>query len=78
MSYVTLEVKIDHGQIVPEEPEKLPESGRGLLTVIESDRGSSEPRAMSRLEAFHALQKSLNFDESKTKAWMQTIRDGRR
>ena len=34
MSYVTLEVDINHGQIVPREPGKLPEKGAGLLTIL--------------------------------------------
>ena len=35
MSYLTVEVEIDHGRIVPREPEKLPEKGNGLLTILE-------------------------------------------
>lgn len=34
MSYVTVEVDIDHGRIVPREPEKLPQQGNGLLTIL--------------------------------------------
>ena len=34
MSYVTVEVEIDHGRIVPREPERLPEKGNGLLTIL--------------------------------------------
>jgi len=34
MSYVTLEVEIDHGKIVPKEPQKLPQQGKGILTII--------------------------------------------
>ncbi len=34
MSYTTLEVEIDHGRIVPKEPQKLPEKGSGLLTIL--------------------------------------------
>ena len=63
MSYLTVEVEIDHGRVVAAEPGKLPDKGKGLLTV---------------LEAFHALQKSLNLDAAKAKAWMETIRDARR
>ena len=36
MSYLTVEVEIDHGRIVPREPEKLPEKGSGLLTIFPS------------------------------------------
>jgi hypothetical protein len=34
MSYITVEVDIDHGRIVPREPEKLPEVAKGILTVL--------------------------------------------
>jgi len=34
MSYVTVEVEIDHGRVVPCEPERLPERGNGLLTIL--------------------------------------------
>lgn len=34
MSYTTLEVEIEHGRIVPKEPQMLPEKGSGLLTIL--------------------------------------------
>ena len=34
MSYLTVEVEIDHGRIVAREPEKLPAKGSGLLTLL--------------------------------------------
>jgi hypothetical protein len=34
MSYVTVEVEIQHGRIVTREPEKLPEKASGLLTIL--------------------------------------------
>ena len=34
MSYLTVEVEIDHGRIVPRQPQKLPETGSGLLTIF--------------------------------------------
>ncbi len=34
MSYLTVEVEIDHGRIVPREPERLPETGNGLFTIL--------------------------------------------
>lgn len=78
MSYLTVEVDIDHGRIVAREASKLPEKGKGLLTVLESSENVPAINGMSQLEAFHALQKSLNLDEAKAKAWMETIRDARR
>lgn len=41
MSYVTLEVEIEHGRIVAREPEKLPEKGNGLLTILPAANGAS-------------------------------------
>jgi hypothetical protein len=41
MSYVTVEVQIDHGRIVPREPDKLPETGSGLLTILPPANGTS-------------------------------------
>src|SRR5947209_5434837 len=35
MSYMTMEAEIDHGRIIPKEPEKLPATGRALITVLE-------------------------------------------
>jgi len=29
-----MEAEIDHGRVIPEEPEKLPLTGRALLTVL--------------------------------------------
>ncbi len=78
MSYVTLEVEIDQGRIVPREPTKLPRKGKGLLTVLESSSEITEVDNLTPLEAFHALQKSLNLDAARARAWMETVRDARR
>jgi hypothetical protein len=78
MSYVTLEVEIDHGRIVPREPSKLPVKGKGLLTVLESAPEPAPVEKLTPLEAFRALQKSLNLDEPKAQAWMDMVRDARR
>lgn len=34
MTYLTMEAEIDHGRIIPKEPEKLPATGKALLTVL--------------------------------------------
>ena len=34
MSYLTVEVEIDHGRIVPKGSEALPEKASGLLTIF--------------------------------------------
>ncbi len=36
MSYLTLEADIDHGRITVAEPEKLPVTGKALLTVLDA------------------------------------------
>jgi hypothetical protein len=44
MSYVTVEVEIEHGRIVAREPEKLPEKASGLLTILPpAGRAADEP-----------------------------------
>jgi hypothetical protein len=78
MSYLTVEVEIDHGRVVAAEPGKLPDKGKGLLTVLEASEKEGKTENMTPLKAFLALQKSLNLDATKAKAWMDTIRDARR
>ena len=34
MRCVTMQAEIDHGRVIPKEPEKLPPTGRALLTVL--------------------------------------------
>jgi hypothetical protein len=34
MSYLTLDVEIDHGRILPKGAEALPEKASGLLTIL--------------------------------------------
>jgi hypothetical protein len=83
MSYVTVEVELDHGKIVAKEPEKLPEKATGCLTILDAPPAARPDKltpeeAAKRLEALTELQKSLNLDEAKTKAWMDLVRDARR
>jgi hypothetical protein len=78
MSYLTIEVEIAHGHIVAREASKLPGRGKGLLTVLETSEENNDIKKLSPLEAFHALQKSVNLDEAKAKAWMDIVRDARR
>jgi hypothetical protein len=37
MSYLTVEVEIDHGRIVAKEPDKLPVKGSALLTILSGE-----------------------------------------
>ena len=76
MTYVTLEVDIDHGKLVPKAPAKLPEAGHGLLTILEP--AVAQPAGLTPLEALEALQEHLHLDEKKAAEWMATVRDARR
>jgi hypothetical protein len=77
MSYLTFEVEIDHGRIIPSEPRQLPESGRGLLTILPAANGKAGEKH-TPLEALEALQTRLQLDDQKVEAWMATVRDARR
>lgn len=49
MSYTTLEVEFDHGRVVPKEAVALPESGRGLLTILPPEvNAASSARPVGR------------------------------
>jgi hypothetical protein len=79
MSYLTLEVEIEHGRVIPSEPRQLPENGKGLLTILPAagDKTSVPPKR-APLEVLEALQKHLQLDDQKVEAWMATVRDARR
>jgi len=47
MSFVTLEVEIDHGRVIPRGSEILPEKGLGLLTLLPSSAGNPKPGSVS-------------------------------
>ena len=53
MSYLTLEVEIDHGKVVPKEPEKLPKKGEGLLTILQpaASQSAQNEAARERVQA---------------------------
>jgi hypothetical protein len=74
---LTIEVDIDHGRIVAREPEKLPEKGKGFLTVTES-LDENAPGTLSPLQALEALQKYLKLDQKKADEWIATTREARR
>lgn len=51
MSYLTVEVKIDNGLIIPSEPEKLPRDGSALLTILDatpSQRKGERPIGLAK------------------------------
>lgn len=49
MRYITLEVDIDHGRIVPHEPEKLPDVAKGILTILPESPVPSSPKKRERV-----------------------------
>ena len=77
MSYLTVEVEIDHGRVVVAEPGKLPDKGKGLLTVLEPVSPDASGK-LTPLEALEALQKHLKLDEKQAAEWMAAVRDARR
>jgi hypothetical protein len=77
MSYLTVEVEIDHGRLVVAEAGRLPDKGKGLLTVLEPAPPTASGK-LTPLEALEALQKHLKLDDKKAAEWMATVRDARR
>ena len=76
MSYLTLEVEIDHGKVITKEPSKLPEKASGLLTILQPE--TSNTSALTPLQALDALQRHLNLDAGKAADWMAAVREARR
>jgi hypothetical protein len=42
MSYITVEVDIDHGKIIPRDASKLPALATGLLTIVVPEKGDEK------------------------------------
>lgn len=76
MSLLTLEVEIQHGQVVPREPDKVPESGHGLLTILPSEPVPAVHPTF--LEALAKLQQHLRLDDRRAAEWMARVQDARR
>jgi len=76
MSYLTVEVEIDHGHVLAKGAEVLPEKASGLLTIIPSDPDNRP--AISPLQALESLQKHLGLDANKAAEWMASVREARR
>ena len=76
MSYLTLEVEINHGKVVPKEPGRLPQTGSGLLTILQS-KVNAQPQ-LALLKALEALQEHLRLDATKAAEWMSVVRQARR
>lgn len=59
MNYITLEVDIDHGQVVPREPGKLPDKGRGLLTILQPEKKAATVRRRVKLPLVKSNSKRM-------------------
>ena len=70
-------LRVHGGRLVVAEPGKLPEKGKGLLTVLEPAAPTASGK-LTPLEALEALQRHLKLDEKKAAAWMAAVRDARR
>jgi hypothetical protein len=76
MDYLTLEVEIDHGKVLPKGPLPLPEKATGLLTIFHPAPPTANPAAF--LQNLESLQKHLGLDAAGAQKWMDTVRDARR
>jgi hypothetical protein len=76
MSYLTVEVEIDHGRVLAKGAESLPDRASGLLTIFKSD-ATNHP-ALSPLQALESLQKYLHLDTAKAAEWITAAREARR
>ncbi len=76
MSYLTVEVEIDHGHVLAKGAERLPEKASGLLTIFQSDAVNLP--ALSPLQALESLKKRLRLDPARATAWMASVREARR
>jgi hypothetical protein len=47
-----MEAEIDHGRVIPAEPEKLPATGRAILTVLSAPAKPDIERVKSQLGIF--------------------------
>ena len=76
MSYLTVEVEIDHGHVLTKDSQSLPEKGFGLLTILQAD-GVGQV-ANTPLQALELLQKHLRLDDAGAMAWQSSVREARR
>ena len=76
MSYRTVEVEIDHGQVLAKGAETLPEKASGLLTLFPS--AVPQIAALTPLQALESLQNHLALDAAGAGAWLTAVRAARR
>ena len=59
MSYLTVEVEIDHGHILPKGTETLPEKASGLLTIL-APTPSTQPRPIGLAKGQFTVPDNFN------------------
>ncbi len=80
MANLTLEATIDHGRIIVAEPEKLPTTGKALLTILPESRKPDWDKISSLLGTLKTdidateWQRRIRseWDERERKQWGQT------
>jgi hypothetical protein len=77
MAYLTMEAEIDHGRIIPSEPEKLPANGRALITVLEATAHKSDWTIVtSLLGSMKEKVDGLAFEREARAEWEERERSG--
>ncbi len=76
MSYLTVEVEIDHGHVLAKGTQSLPEKASGLLTIFPPP--AVNRTALSPLQALESLQEHLRLDAARATEWMASVREARR
>ena len=78
MAYLTLAAEIDHGRITVAEPEKLPVTGKALLTVLDSPERKPDLEKIKSVlgtlrtdidAAEYERQVRVEWDERESKQW---------
>ncbi len=59
MSYVTVEVEVEHGRVSPKGPEPLPDKASGLLTIL-SAQPLSQPRPIGLARGQFSVPEHFN------------------
>ncbi|MEK7676072.1 MAG: hypothetical protein AAB676_09600 [Verrucomicrobiota bacterium] len=70
MAYLTMKAEIDHGRITVAEPEKLPATGKALLTVLDSpERKPDWNKVMSLLGTMQNKVDGLTVEREARAGW---------
>ena len=70
MRCVTMEAEIDHGRVIPKEPEKLPLTGKALLTVLNSTGEKPDwDRIIGLLGTMHEKVDGLTIERESRAGW---------